>query len=79
METLFFLILLEYSRFKMLCLFQRYNKVSDLVIHIHILILLPILNPYRLFQNTEFHVLYGRFLLVSYFIHSNVCMLIPCA
>ena len=48
--------------------------MSDSVIDIHIFILLQNLNPYRLFQNIEFLVLYGRFLLVIYFIHSNVCM-----
>ena len=53
---------------------------SDSVVHVHVSILLQILFPHRLLQNTEQSSLcyiYDGSLLVTYFIYSSVYMLIP--
>ena len=63
--------------FTMLCYFQVYSKVIQL--HIHIYLFFQSLFLYRLLQNIEYSSLCYTVtaLLVMYFIHSCMSMLIP--
>ena len=51
--------------------------IMYICIYIYIYILFQVLFLYRLLQNIEFPMLYGRFLLVICYIYSSVYMLIP--
>ena len=73
---LFFIFLLEYSCFTMLCQFLLYSKVHQLYVYIYSLFFGF---PSRLSYCRTFLVLYSRLSLVIYFIHSisSVYMSIP--